>query len=148
MGRLVASGDSLPSLRSTLDATSTRHSHQTIGSHVIITFRLSAKEFEEHLSHRQSCTLCDELAHLYMDIAELAQVRVVINDLDDQPDRAILVRQLCRLQAKIKRRYRRYAGVDHGRRLSHDVERDQQERALKLIRHAWDRQEEQELQDS
>jgi hypothetical protein len=112
---------------------------------VIVTFRLSAEEFKEGLTHRRSCGLCDDLAHLYMDIAELVKVRLVINDLDEQPDYGKLVDQLTRLHVKTNRR-RRSGRVAHTRRSRsrHDWRRDEQHRALKIIRRAWDVLEEQE----
>jgi hypothetical protein len=104
---------------------------------MIITFRLSAQEFKEGIAHRSSCHLCDDLTHLYMEIAELAEVEVVISDLDDQPDNEQLAGQLTRLTAELNRR-----------RGQQDVPRDNQERALKVIRQAWDKHEEQVLNGS
>jgi hypothetical protein len=113
---------------------------------VIITFRLSATEFKAGIAHRQGCHLCDDLAHLYLEVAELAKVRLVINDLDDRPDNGNLVGQLNRLHAQFRRR-RRTGLVHHarGHRSPHNAPRDEQERALKVIRQAWDTQEGQEL---
>lgn len=115
---------------------------------MIITFRLLAIEFEEHLAHRQSCPGCGDPAHLYLTVADRAQVKIFIDHLGvhPAPDPAKLVEQLTKREAEIARRRRPVGVLEARRRLLRELARDRDERVLKLIRLAWDRQEEQESQ--
>lgn len=113
-----------------------------VGSPVIITFRMSADEFEGHIAHRKDCSGCDDLAHLYLTVAELAYVKVFVDRYLDHPppNQTQLASQLVHRALQLSRR-RRTSGIQHARqrrgRLG-DNERDNE--ALRIIRRAWDRQ--------
>lgn len=113
---------------------------------MIITFRLLADEFEEHAAHRKSCYGCGDPAHLYLTVAELAQVKIIIDHLGlhPAPDPARLIGQLAKREMEIARRRRPVGVLEARRRLLRELDRNRDERVLKLIRLAWDRQEEQE----
>ena len=129
------------------DAATARRSTQP-RSHVIITFRLLADEFEEHRAHRQSCSGCGDLAHLYLAMADRVYVKIFIDHLGVHPvpDPAKLVEQLVKRETEIARRRRPVGVLEARRRLLRGLEHERDERVLKVIRAAWDRQEEQESQ--
>lgn len=113
---------------------------------MIITFRLSDNEFEEHFAHRKNCQGCDDLAHLYLAVADLAHVKVVVDRvrIHPPPNRFKLVEQLVQRQAALARK--RLADSAHitRQRLLRELERSRQEEVSAIIRRAWERQEEQE----
>lgn len=113
---------------------------------MIITFRLSDKEFEEHFAHREYCPTCDDLAHLYLAVADLAHVKVFVDRIrvHPPPNRMHLVEQLVARQAALARKRLTDDMEVWRRRLRREVEQSRQAEVAAIIRRAYDRQEEQE----
>ena len=113
---------------------------------MIITFRLSDNEFEEHLAHRESCPGCGDLAHLYLAVADVAHVKVFVDRVrvHPLPNRFHLVDQLVARGAALARRQLVDAVQVERQRLLRELERGQQAERTAIIRRAWDRQEERE----
>ena len=117
-----------------------------LGPRVIITFRLSDNEFEEHFAHRESCQGCGDLAHLCLAVADVAHVKLFVDRVrvHPPPNRFKLVDQLVARRAALARRRLVDAARVERLRLLHELERGRQDEMTAIIRRAWDRQEEHE----
>ncbi|HEX6683479.1 MAG TPA: hypothetical protein VF062_11815 [Candidatus Limnocylindrales bacterium] len=113
---------------------------------MIITFRLSDHEFEEHFAHRKNCQGCGDLAHLYLAVADLAYVKVFVDRVrvHPPPNRFKLVDQLIQRQTALARRRLADHAYVTRQRLLRELERRRQDEVSAIIRSAWNRQEEQE----